>query len=146
MSNCEKIDELLSGYLDDELTQGDFQRVEVHLRSCEKCRQTLDAMTKLQKAVANSQAAAELEQERWEKIMTDLPAKASRGIGWILFIAGFITLVSVAIWEFAVDDNTALHVKLAVGGIWFGLLFLFLSVLRQRIVSRKTDKYKEVQI
>lgn len=146
MFNCEKIDELLSGYLDDELTQGDFQRVDVHLRSCEKCRKTLDAMTQLQKAVANSQVAAELEQERWEKIMKDIPAQASRGIGWTLFIAGIVTLVSVAIWEFAVDVDEPLHIKLAVGGVWFGLLFLFLSVLRQRILSYKTDKYKEVQI
>jgi predicted anti-sigma-YlaC factor YlaD len=146
MSNCEKIDELLSGYLDDELTQGDFQRVDVHLRSCEKCRQTLEAMTQMQKAVATSQVAAELEPERWEKIMNDMPAKASRGIGWILFIAGITTLISLGIWEFAVDDDLPLHIKLAVGGVWFGLLFLFLSVLRQRILSYKSDKYKEVNI
>ena len=144
MSTCEKINELLSGYFDDELTQGDFQQVDVHLRSCVQCRQTLDDMTKLRGAVAISQNRPELENERWEKIMNDLPSKASRGIGWILFIAGVATLMALAIWEFAIDDEVKLWVKLAVSAIWFGLLFLFMSVLRQRMISYKTDKYKDV--
>jgi len=146
MTDCNKIDEMLSGYLDDELTQGDFQRVDVHLRSCDRCRGTLEQMKQLQTAVAKSQMAAELEPERWERIMNDLPAKASRGIGWILFLSGGLTLMGLGIWEFAIANDVPLHIKLAVGGVCFGLLFLFLSVLRQRMVGYKTDKYKEVQI
>ncbi len=146
MSNCEKINELVSGYLDDELTQGDHQRVDVHLRSCRGCRQMLDDMTKLRGAVARSQPRVRLEQEQWEKIMNDVPARASRGIGWILLVAGIVTLAGLGIWEFAIDNDVPVPVKLAVGGVWFGLLFLFLSVLRQRLVSWKSDKYKDVQI
>ena len=78
--------------------------------------------------------------------MNDLPARASRGIGWILFIAGVVTLAGLAIWEFAIDNEVPLNVKLAVSGVWFGLLFLFLSVARQRMVSWKSDKYKDVEI
>lgn len=145
MSTCEKINELLSGYLDNELTQSDYQRVDVHLRSCESCRQSLDDMTKLRGAVAVSQTDTNLEEERWERMMNDLPARASRGIGWILLIAGFVTLVSLAIWEFAIDDEISIWSKLGAAGVWFGLLFLFLSVLRQRLISWKTDKYKGVK-
>ena len=146
MSSCEKFNELISGYLDDELTQGDYQRVTVHLESCEKCRQTLDDLTKLRGAVAQSQSHPELDNGQWETIMNDIPAKASRGIGWVLFVAGLVTLIGMGIWEFAIDNEVELGVKLAVGGIWFGVLFLFLSVLRQRMISWKTDKYKDVQI
>lgn len=145
MSSCKRINELVSGYLDDELTQGDYQRVDVHLRSCEQCRQMLDDMTKLRGAVARSQPRDELEQQQWERIMNDLPARASRGIGWILFVAGFVTLLCLAIWEFAIDNQVPLVVKLATASVWFGLLFLFLSVLRQRVMSYKSDKYKDVQ-
>lgn len=146
MTDCKRIDELLSGYLDDELTQADFQRVDVHLRSCTQCRATLEEMKQLQNAVAHSQSASELDQERWERIMNDMPTRASRGIGWTLLISGALTLVGIGIWEFAIDNDVPLHIKLAVGGVIFGLLFLFLSVLRQRLVSYKTDRYKEVQI
>ena len=145
MSACEKINELISGYLDDELTQGDYQRVDVHLRSCDKCRQVLDDMTKLRGAVANSQTRMELENERWEKIMNDLPARASAGIGWVLFISGCVTLLALGIWHFAIDNEVPIGVKLGVSGVFFGLLFLFLSVLRQRLISWKTDKYKDVK-
>ena len=146
MTRCEKINELISGYLDNELTQGDHQRVDVHLRSCASCRQTLDDLTKLRGAVAESQPRPEIEQQRWEKIMNDMPARASRGIGWILFIAGIITLLSLAIWEFAIDNEVPLGVKLGTAAVWFGVLFLFLSVARQRLLSWKTDRYKDVEI
>ena len=77
--------------------------------------------------------------------MNDLPARASAGIGWVLFIAGAVTLLGLAIWEFAIDNEVTIWVKLGVAGVWFGLLFLFLSVLRQRLLSWKTDKYKDVK-
>jgi len=145
MNDCQKISELLSGYLDNELTQGDHQRVDVHLRRCDKCRQLLDDMTKLRGAVALSQSRPQLEDQRWEQIVNDLPTRASQSLGWILLITGAVTLLGLAIWEFAIDDDVTLPVKLAVAGLWFGLLFLFLSVLRQRLLSWKTDKYKDVK-
>jgi len=145
MTRCDQIGELISGYLDDELTQADYQQVQIHVQSCVACRQTIDDMTKLRGAVSDSQQQAKLENERWEQIMNDLPAKASRGIGWILLISGVITLLSLAIWEFAIDNSVSLPIKLASAAVWFGVLFLFLSVLRQRIVALRTDKYKNVR-
>ena len=145
MSSCEKINELISGYIDNELTQADHQQVEVHLRTCADCKLVVDDMTRLKGAVAESRPRAELENERWEKIMNDKPARASRGIGWVLLIAGIVTLVGYAIWEFAIDDEVLTWVKLSVAAVWFGILFLFLSVLRQRMVDYKSDKYKDVR-
>ena len=145
MTSCQKINELISGYLDNELTQADHQQVEVHLRSCSTCKQVVDDMTKLKGAVAESRPRAELDEERWEKMMNDKPAKASRGIGWLLLIAGAVTLICYAIWEFAIDDEVQTGVKLAVAAVWFGLLFLFLSVVRQRMVDSKSDRYKDVR-
>jgi predicted anti-sigma-YlaC factor YlaD len=145
MIPCQKISELLSGYLDNELTQGDQQRVQVHLKSCYDCRRELDDLGKLRGAVAKSLPRSELENPEWEKIMNDMPAGVSRGVGWILLIAGVVTLVVLAVWEFAIDDEISMAAKLGVAAVWFGLLFLFLSVLRQRLLSWKTDKYKNVK-
>lgn len=146
MSSCQRINELVSGYLDGELTQGDMQRVDVHLKSCARCRQMLDDMTKLRGAVARSQSPMELEQQQWERIMNDLPARASSGVGWILLISGFVALTGISIWQFAIDNQVPWYIKLAIGAAGFGTLFLFLSVLRQRLISWKSDKYKDVQI
>ena len=36
--------------------------------------------------------------------------------------------------------------KLLIGGFYLGLAALFVSVLRQRLIESKTDKYKDVEI
>lgn len=145
MNRCDVVNEMLSGFLDDELTQSDFQRVEVHLRSCEKCRQTLEEMKQLRAAVRQSQDDVRFPDEAWENVMNDLPAKTSRGIGWLLLISGTVSLSGLAAWEFFVDSEEPLYVRLMVAAILGGLLFLFLSVLRQRLVAQKTDRYREVK-
>jgi hypothetical protein len=37
-------------------------------------------------------------------------------------------------------------VKTGVAGIIVGAILLFASVLRQRLIARKSDRYKDVQI
>ena len=78
--------------------------------------------------------------------MNDMPAKASAGIGWILLITGTVTLCGFLAWELAISDEPPLYVKLAISAIFFGFTSLFASVLRQRMIARKTDRYKDVQI
>lgn len=146
MANCDKMNELISGYLDEELVQGDRQKVEVHLRSCSSCRQVFDDMKKLRDAVSKSSVEVELSKEQLELIMNDLPAKAASGIGWIFLITGVLFLIGFATWHFAIDDEIPMLVKLAVCGTGFGLVSLFVSVFRQRMLAMKTDRYKDVQI
>ena len=146
MSKCEKINELLSGYIDNELVQSDHQLVEIHLRSCEQCQREYNDMKKLRDAVANSSVEMEFSEKQLEMIMNDLPAKATHGIGWILVLTGFMTLIGFAIWQFAVSDDPPWYIKAAVSAVAFGFLSLFISVLRQRLVALKTDRYQDVQI
>ncbi|MEO1529324.1 MAG: zf-HC2 domain-containing protein [Planctomycetota bacterium] len=145
MNRCDAVSEMLSGFIDDELTQSDFQRVEVHLRSCEQCRRTLEEMRQLRAAVRESQDDVRFPDEVWETLMNDLPAKTSRGIGWLLLISGTVSLTGLAAWEFFIESEEPIYVRLMVAAIFGGLLFLFLSVLRQRLVARKTDRYREVK-
>ena len=51
MSDCETIDELLSGYLDGELTHDRRQLVEVHLDGCEHCSARLRDLDKVHTSV-----------------------------------------------------------------------------------------------
>ena len=146
MANCEKINEMISGYLDDELVQGDQQRVEGHLKNCSACQQVFEDMRKLRDAVSKSSVEVQLSQEQLDLIMNDVPAKASAGIGWILLITGVICLASFAGWHFAIDDEVPMLVKLFVCLIGFGLVSLFVSVLRQRLVAMKSDRHRDVQI
>ena len=78
--------------------------------------------------------------------MNDSTVQVTRGIGWLLFLAGVLAISGIALYEFVIDSSIPLHIKLITGSIWGGLGVLLLSVLRQRLIERKTDKYKDVEI
>ena len=71
---------------------------------------------------------------------------AMRGLGWILFIAGVLGISGIAIYEFVIDTSMPGYIKVLTGCVWIGLGVLLLSALRQRLVERKSDKYKDVEI
>ena len=145
MLDCEQIDERLSGYLDGELTQGERQRVEIHLESCPKCREAFEEMARLREAVGELRFG-ELSQEDWSEIMTDVTVRSSRGAGWILYVVGIVILCGYAGYCFVIDDTVDALVKSGVGAVVLGAILLFISVLRERLLTRKSDKYEDVQI
>jgi len=78
--------------------------------------------------------------------MNDTSVKATRSIGWLLFIGGLLAIGGIAIYEFVMDSGGSLFLKLIVAAVYGGLALLFVSVLRQRLIERKSDKYKDVEI
>ncbi len=145
MLDCGQIGELLSGYLDGQLTQGDRQRVELHLEDCAKCRRTYQQMADLRQATAEL-TFGEVTHEEWSKIMNDVTVRTSRSAGWLLFVVGTLLVCGYGAYQFAVDNTVPALVKTGVAGLVVGTILLFLSVLRQRVIARKTDKYKDVRI
>ena len=78
--------------------------------------------------------------------MADTSVKATRGIGWLLLIGGVLAAAGVAVFAFLTDPSIEWHAKLIASAIYGGLAVLFISVLRQRLIERKTDKYEDVEI
>ncbi len=78
--------------------------------------------------------------------MNDATVRTSRGAGWLLFIAGALLLAGVAIYEFVFATDMPPLIKYGTAALYLGLAGLFISVLRQRLIARKTDKYKDVEI
>ncbi len=52
----------------------------------------------------------------------------------------------IGIVAFVLNSSMSLTEKVLTGGFYLGLALLFISVLRQRLIERKTDKYKDVEI
>ena len=78
--------------------------------------------------------------------MKEPTVELTRGLGWILFIAGVLAISGIAIYEFVIDTSMPTYIKVITGLIWVGLGALLVSVLRQRLIERKSDKYKDVEI
>lgn len=140
------VGELLSGYIDDELTQQDSQRVKLHLDRCTDCSKELEEILSLQSRIGAARLS-NVSQDKWRETMDDVTVKASRGIGWLLFIGGLLVAAGFAIFQFLlIAGSLSLVTKVIVGGIYGGIFLVFISVLRQRLLERKTDRYKDVEI
>ena len=139
----EHVGELLSGYIDGELTQQDQQRVRLHCESCDDCRRGLEELRTLREKMGKSNLS-NVRQDVWRETMDDTAVKATRGIGWVLFIGGLLLVAGYFV--FTIIPEMSLLQALIVGGFYGGMLLLFISVLRQRLIERKSDKYKDVEI
>ncbi len=140
------VGELLSGFVDGELTQQDAQRVRLHVEQCVACGRELEEIQLLRSKLGAARLS-NVNDDMWRETMSDPSVKATRGIGWLLLIGGALVAGGFAVYEvFTEFSSWSLVEKLIVGGVYGGGLLLFLSVLRQRLVERKKDRYKDVEI
>jgi len=136
---------MLSGYLDGELTQQQRQRVDIHMAGCRDCAGKFSELESLRKRMGEAQLGSG-NPDKWREMMDDTTVKVSRGIGWLLFIGGLLIIAGFGIYQFIIDSTIELGVKLVISAVYVGMGALFVSVLRQRLIERKSDKYKDVEI
>ncbi|MFK7886346.1 MAG: anti-sigma factor [Gammaproteobacteria bacterium] len=141
----EHVGEMLSGYVDGELTQQQRQRVELHCEQCAACRDELASVEMVRTQVRGS-ALSPLGEDVWREHSLDAPTNALSRLGWILILIGLIAGGGIGIWHFVQDNSISLWARIGIGGVYLGAAFLLLSVTRQRWLERKTDKYKDVEI
>ncbi len=137
--------ELLSGFIDGELSQQQRQRVTLHCEMCADCRQKLAELRVMRDRIGQTHLS-ELGEDKWRETMNDLTVQTSRSVGWLLFIAGILIITGIGLYVFIVDASISIGLKLVMAAIYGGLAVLLFSVLRQRLIERKTDKYKDVEI
>ena len=139
------VGEQLSGFLDGELTQQERQLVSLHCDECSECRENLARLRELRTRVGNSNLS-EVGEDKWRETINDDTVQISRGIGWVSFITGLLVIAGIGLVAFILSDDIGVGMKLLLVAIYGGLALLLFSVLRQRLIERKTDKYKDVEI
>jgi hypothetical protein len=139
------VNELLSGYLDGELTQQKSQQVRLHLESCQLCTDNLESLRALRERMGQA-GLGDTNNDVWREMMDDTTVKVSRGIGWFLFVGGLLISAGIGVVAFLTSSSLGAGEKLLVSAVYIGLGALFVSVLRQRLIERKTDRYKDVEI
>lgn len=143
--NCEGIETMISGYVDQELTQQDAQRVRLHLEDCAACRQLYTELKDLKGRVARLDWPRGDEAEL-EVLERDLLARLSAGIGWFLVVLGAALLLIFGIVEFLGADSMPWYEKLGIALFWLAPVALLASVIRQRLLTYRNDKYRNVKL
>ncbi len=145
---CSTIGELLSGYVDRELTQQQSQRVQIHLDTCADCRK-LHGDLKHMKEQLRQLSYPISDEEMLEKLEKDLFASGSRNLGWVFLAIGALIAVvagAVAFLTFLAAPDVPVLVKLFNGLLVIGGAALFVSVVRERLMTYKKDKYRNVKL
>ncbi len=144
MNDTHHVEELLSGYLDGELTQQENQRIQLHLQECEHCTGLLKDLRELQTRMGASSLGTTAPD--WRETTNDALIENSRLLGFVLLCLSGVLFLGYGVYQFFTGDSTDWFEKLIVGGLYAGLVVLLLSVLRQRLLERKKDRYNKVEI
>lgn len=134
---------LLSGYVDGTLTQGDEQRVRVHLEDCAECRAQVQEMTHLREVTMNSKFEVPPD-DQWSETPRGGLSLASFGAGWVLVALWLVASIGYGLWEYARSDAGVVWKLISFAGV-SGLALLLVSVLVDRLKTLKRDRYMEVK-
>jgi Putative zinc-finger len=144
MNDCEKYRPMLVGLIDDELMPEEINDVNKHLNRCEQCRQEFDEMAELSEKLGLP-SFKEPEDEVLEQLWKSPYSHFVRNAGIVLVIGGYLALVGYALYEFMINKSEETFSKIAIAGLIIGFLIILGSVIRERIKTYKTDRYKEVK-
>ncbi len=146
--NCAEIKPLLMGFVDNELDEKQRTLVQAHLSECPICREEFEKFSGLKKETSEMKFK-QLPEIFWDEYWSHVYNKIERGIGWIFFSIGAIILLIYAGYmlfeEFFFNPAEPLILKIGVAAGSVGFVILFVSVLREKLMIRKVDKYRSIK-
>ena len=143
--NCQRpFDEaLLTGYLDQVLTQEQEQRVRLHLEDCAECRALVDDLATMRETTMTTQLEVPTD-DQWREAPRGPISGLAFGLGWLVLIVWLVGISGFALGQLWSGPET-LTEKLLTFSVIFGFALIFLSVLVDRIRAARTDRYRGVK-
>jgi len=132
---------LISGLLDGELDAAQQADLHAHLETCPGCQRELDSLRCLFSGTAAAFGGEEPPEEIWDRFLDGVYNRLERKMGWAFLLAGAALLAAYGTYAFLAEPWGSALLKTLVAMPIIGLALLFVSVLRQRIESLKTDRY-----
>ena len=124
----------------------DVDELEDHLQSCPSCRRELEELVQFKEHLAMIQFK-EPTDDQLQRYWGNVYNRLERGIGWICFSLGAILLLCwgalFMVSELLQDSEVSMAVKIGVVSLVIGLVVLFVSIARERLTTRKRDKYTQ---
>ena len=134
---------LISGYLDGELTQGEEQRVRLHLEDCGECSRLAGELTRIREATMSTSFAVP-DDRQWDETPRGGFSRVMRNSGWLILVGWIVGLSAYGIWHLVTDTENLVE-NLIAFSMFLGFGLVFFSVLVDRIKTWKTDRYRRVE-
>lgn len=87
-------------------------------------------------------------EETWERYWAGVYARLERGLAWLLVSVGAAVVLAYAGYQVVAklmsDATIPIFVRAGVAALLLGVAILFVSVLREKWFTHKSDKYREV--
>ena len=141
---CERFIELMMASLDGEICAEERVELESHLAECAECRREFKELSKLADLVGEIELPKP-SQEDMMKYWPSVYAKIERGAGWVLVVIGAVIWAAYGIYLFITDPSTGSLTKFLIALPVVGALMLLVSVIRERVIVGRTERYKEVE-
>ena len=144
----ERARHLMMARLDGELSDAERSELESLLARDEELRGEWERLGAL-KEVTGTMQYREPSAETWETYWVSIYNRLERGVGWALLSLGVAVLVGYGTWhvttELLADSGIPLLVKIGIFAAVFGTLLLLVSVVREKLFTRRGERYDEVQ-
>jgi len=146
--SCEEMSLNIMALLDQELDESKIGDVKKHLETCEKCSDDYASIKKV-KEVTGAMKFKKLPEFYWDDYWKHIYNRIERGLSWLLLSLGAIIILCFAVWQFLekLTANQDIH-PLLKGGIFIfliGIIILLISILREKMMVRRVDKYREIE-
>ncbi len=144
----ERVNELISSYLDNELDEGQRREVEEHIERCPECRKEYGEMARFEE-VMRKMSLKQPPKEAWQVYSESVYNRMERGIGWILLSVGAMIILFFGGYQivkgFIEDPTIPLIVKAGILLGMGGVVILLVSIVREKVFVGKRERYKEIQ-
>ena len=144
---CDQARLLMMGYLDKESRDEEVKALEEHLKTCASCRREWESFQKLKQETSQMKFKP-IPEMFWDDYWQNVYNRMERGISWILISVGAILLLAYAAYDlfetFFLNPQEPLVEKIGLGLLLLGLIILLISVIREKMMVRRVDKYRRV--
>ncbi len=145
---CEEAQVQMMGLIDGELSPEQEKRVREHIDSCRSCREQYESFSQLKEDTLDMKMKP-LPEVYWDEYWEQVYNRIERRTGWVFISIGLILVLSFAMYHFVMDflltDNQPLVLRAGVSILGIGIVILGISVLREKLMIRKIDKYRSIK-
>jgi divalent metal cation (Fe/Co/Zn/Cd) transporter len=146
--NNEEIKLKVMAYLDNELPESEMQEIRQLIEKEDSYRAIYQSLKNV-KEVTQEMKLKKLPEMYWDEYWQHVYNRIERGISWILISIGVIIVGAYLIWQFTesliANQNIPMVLKTGILILIAGLVVLIVSILREKLMVRKVDKYREVE-